>query len=523
MRKLSLLLLMAIAFIFFNKADAQEDSTRVVEGSNEQNYMKILNSEMNDMLDLWYVKKEVSNSKSILSKFTDEEVTVENMDSIYSERVSKISTIVPLGYNSSVRSYINLYANSRKRSSSAILGLAQYYYPWMFEIFDKYDVPEELVYLTIIESSLNPVAVSPAGATGIWQFMYTTGKMYGLEVNSFIDDRRDPVKATDAAARHLKDLHDMFNDWGLAIAAYNCGPGNVRKAIYRSGGKTTFWQVRPFLPKETQNYFPAYIGAYYMMNYYQSHGIIPAKIPIPTNVDTVMIHKEVHFEQIAHVLNINIEEIKTLNPQYKRNVIPAFNQAYPLKLRSNDIMRFLDMKDSIYRYNYDVYFAPLQTYISVFTGKDESTTQTQKKYHKVRSGETISKIATRYGLSVAELKKMNKLKSNYLKVGQRLVVGYEYSNQPKKEGDNSNNTSPATPSDTTSSNKVTNPDKSTETTQVKTTPHQNYTIHSVKKGETLSAIASKYHTTVKKIIALNNIKNINKIQVGQKIKVPKNK
>ncbi|HNW67807.1 MAG TPA: LysM peptidoglycan-binding domain-containing protein, partial [Bacteroidales bacterium] len=229
-----------------------------------------------------------------------------------------------------------------------------------------------------------------------------------------------------------------------------------------------------------------------------------------------------HFEQIAHVLNINIEEIKTLNPQYKRNVIPAFNEAYPLKLRSNDIMRFLDMKDSIYRYNYDVYFAPLQTYISVFTGKDESTSQTQKKYHKVRSGETISKIATRYGLSVAELKKMNKLKSNYLKVGQRLIVGYEYSNQPKKEGDNSNNTSPATSSDTTSPNTVTNADKSSETTQVKTTPHQNYTIHSVKKGETLSAIASKYHTTVKKIIALNNIKNINQIQVGQKIKVPKN-
>src|SRR5574344_2683681 len=519
MRKLSLLLLMAIAFIFFNKADAQEDSTRVVEGSNEQNYMKILNSEMNDMLDLWYVKKEVSNSKSILSKFTDEEVTVENMDSIYSERVSKISTIVALGYNSSVRSYINLYANSRKRSSSAILGLAQYYYPWMFEIFDKYDVPEELVYLTIIESSLNPVAVSPAGATGIWQFMYTTGKMYGLEVNSFIDDRRDPVKATDAAARHAKDLHDMFNGWGLAISAYNCGPGNVRKAIYRSGGKTTFWEVRQFLPRETQNYFPAYIGAYYMMNYYKAHDIIPAKISIPTNVDTVMVKKELHFEQIAHVLQINIDEIRTLNPQYKRDVIPAFTEMYPLKLKSNDIIRFLAMKDSIYKYNYDVYFAPLQTYVNVFTGKGDSTPHTTKKYHKVRSGETLSKIATRYGLSVSELKKMNKLKSNYLKVGQRLVVGYNYTTPPQT--DNKTNTEQKTTEQNTTSPNETNsntpPKSSTETA----TSQSQYTIHTVKKGETLSVIASRYKMTVKKIAAFNNIRDVNSLKVGQKIKIPK--
>ena len=255
------------------------------------------------------------------------------------KRLERLNSVVQLGYSPLVRNYINLYANKRQRSSSAILGLAQYYYPWMMEIFDKYGLPEELVYITIIESSLNPVAVSPAGATGIWQFMYTTGKIYGLEVNSFMDDRRDPVKATDAAARHLRDLYNIFGDWGLAISAYNCGAGNVKKAIYRSGGKTNFWEVKQFLPRETQNYFPAFIGAYYMMNYYKAHGITPAKITIPTMVDTVMVKKEVHFEQIAHVLNISLDEIKTLNPQYKRNVIPAFDKPFPLNHRAARIPR----------------------------------------------------------------------------------------------------------------------------------------------------------------------------------------
>lgn len=519
MKKNLIISLFFISLFLITDLRAQSDTTKNVK--IDEHYIDILNSDMNQMLNLWYVKKEAANTHSILSKFSDKEITVDNMDSIYSQRISKISTIVPLGYNSIVKSYINLYANARKRSSSAILGLAQYYYPWMFEIFDKYGVPEELVYLTIIESSLNPTAVSPAGATGIWQFMYTTGKMYGLEVNSFIDDRRDPVKATDAAARHLRDLHAMFDDWGLAIAAYNCGPGNVKKAIYRSGGKKTFWDVKTFLPRETQNYFPAYIGAYYMMNYYKAHGIIPAKISIPTNVDTVMINKEIHFEQIAHVLQIDIDEIRTLNPQYKRDVIPAFTQTYPLKLRSDDVIRFLHMKDSIYKYNYDVYFAPLQTYVNVFTGKDDAPQQTTKKYHKVKNGETLSKIANRYGLSVSELKKMNRLKSNYLKVGQRLVVGYTYTTPPAQPPKTTTQETPAATEKTPASPDNSTPSEQTKTQETKENQSTAPIIHTVKKGESLSIIASKYHTTVKKLAAYNNLKNINSLKVGQKIKIPK--
>lgn len=523
MRAPAILLTLWLLLLFsVQSVEAQIDTANQLE---DLRYEELLNSDMNKMLDLWYVKREMSNSHSILNKFSDDhaEVTETTMDSIYLKRLEKLNSVVQLGYNSLVRNYINLYANKRQRSSSAILGLAQYYYPWMIETFDKYGLPEELVYITIIESSLNPVAVSPAGATGIWQFMYTTGKMYGLEVNSFVDDRRDPVKATDAAARHLKDLYEMFGDWGLAISAYNCGAGNVKKAIYRSGGKTNFWEVKQFLPRETQNYFPAFIGAYYMMNYYKAHGITPAKIAIPSSVDTIMVRKEVHFEQIAHVLNIDLDEIKTLNPQYKRNVIPAFDKPFPLKLRSNDIIRFLALQDSIYKYEYDTYFAPLQVYVNAFTGKTDATGTTKKKWHTVKSGENLSKIASRYGLSVEELKKMNKLKSNYLKTGQKLIVGYIYVAPPK----------PATPSDTTGTavkdSLATSPPATTQTTpkpsttQTTDNSHPDYIIHTVQKGEYLALIAKKYGTTVAKIVSYNHLANANTLKVGQKLKIPKNK
>ena len=503
---------------------AQNDT---VNRTETLRYEELLNSEMNKMLDLWYVKREMANSHSILNKFSDDnaEITEATMDSIYVKRLKKLNSVLGLVYSPLVRNYINLYANKRQRSSSAILGLAQYYYPWMMEIFDKYGLPEELVYITIIESSLNPVAVSRAGATGIWQFMYTTGKMYGLEVNSFIDDRRDPVKATDAAARHLRDLYEMFGDWGLAISAYNCGAGNVKKAIYRAGGKTDFMAVKQYLPSETQNYFPAFIGAYYMMNYYKSHGIIPAKIAIPSSVDTVMVKKEVHFEQIAHVLNIDMEEIKTLNPQYKRNVIPAFDKPFPLKLRSDDIIRFIALQDSIHKYEYDTYFGPLQVYVNAYTGKTDATGTTKKKYHTVKSGENISKIASRYGLSVEELKKMNKLKSNYLKTGQKLVVGYTYV-APPKPTDTSDSTGTSVKDSLATTLPNTQPPASPKPasgSQQTDNSHPDYVIHTVQKGEYLALIAKKYGTTVSKIVSYNHLSNPNALKVGQKLKIPKNK
>lgn len=510
MKKTVLVLLATFAFSQF--LVAQDDSfikDSCSDPVEEVYFQQELNANMDRMLDLWYVKREVSNSHSILSKLKDDTTAIEDNDSIVVARLSKISTVIPLGYNEQVKRWIELYVDKRKRSSSAMLGLAKYYFPWMQEVFDKYGVPEELIYLTIIESSLNPIAVSPAGATGIWQFMYTTGKMYGLDVNTFIDDRRDPYKATDAAARHLRDLHEMFNDWGLAIAAYNCGPANVRKAIQRSGGKQDFWGVCRYLPKETQSYFPAYIAALYLMKYHNQYGIMAADIAIPSNVDTVMINKELHLEQLAHVLNIDIEEIKTLNPQYKRMVIPAYEKPYPLRLRMQDIIRYLDMKDSVHAFQYDTYFAEMKVYQNIFTGKEDATVQTKKIYHTVKKGESLSKIASKYHLSLYELKKMNRLKSNYIKPKQRLLVGYKQIVVPNT----SSETPKITPTDSTFvKSPVINENDS---------PVENPTYYIVKKGDSLYAIASKFKVDVKKLAAYNGIKNMNQISVGQKLKIPR--
>ena len=486
---------------------------------------------MDSTLNLWYVRNDLSNKQSILSKLKDDSTQYENNDSLIYHRLKNIVTEVPLAYNNKVKRFIELYAVQRQRSSSIILGLGQYYYPWMKAIFDQYDIPEELVYVTIIESALNPNAVSHAGATGIWQFMYGTGKMYGLEVNTYVDDRRDPYKATDAAARHFRDLYNIFHDWGLAISAYNCGPGNVRKAIQRSGGKTDFWGVCPYLPKETQNYFPAYLGALYMMNYHDQYGIHPASIQIPTSVDTVMVNKELHLEQVANVLNISIEELKSLNPQYKRNIIPAYHRAYPLRLRTSDVIRFIAMKDSIERYHYNEYFMPAANSTIVANSSSTKTTTTAdgtivqttpNKYHYVRSGETLSKIASKYHTTVTNLKSLNHLHTTSLRVGQKLLVKKSTTvykpTPPTVAKDSSNVVKDSTL--TTTNNPQTNSAQTTSETNQATSQKLEDKIYIVRKGDTLSAIGKRYGKSATELANYNHLKNINSIQVGQKIKIP---
>ena len=471
-------------------------------------------SKMDEMLHLWYVQREIISANSVLAELTDDTTNFCHNDSLMADRLSKIVTVVPLAYNNKVGSFIELYSIRRKKSSSAMLGLAQYYFPWMQAIFDKYDVPEELIYLTIIESGLNPLAVSKAGATGIWQFMYQTGKLYGLEVNTFVDDRRDPYKATDAAARHLRDLYNMFGDWGLAISAYNCGAGNVRKAIARSGGKQTFWQVSPYLPKETQNYFPLYIGALYLMKYHNDYGIQAAQIAIPSAVDTVMVSKEMHLEQVSKVLNIDLDELKTLNPQYKRLIIPAFSQPYPIRLRVTDMVRFIELQDSIHNYHYEEYFTPMKVYTSQFTGKPLAEGETKKIYYYVKSGDNLSKIAAKYHLSVAELKKMNKLSGNSVKVKQRLLVGYEYVAPQKPVVEQV----PVIPTDSLSTQ-----DSTATMLQAPVLQEQPNTpvVYYVKKGDTMSSIANRYNTTARKIADYNKIANMNALKIGQKLLIPR--
>jgi len=369
--------------------------------------------EMDALLDLWFIKKQMESlNMETLNDNIEEDCLI---DSVIRSRLEKLQTVIPVTYNYEIRRKIELYVCKRKRSSSIILGLSQYYFPWMREIFDQYDVPEELIYITIVESALNPVAVSRAGATGIWQFMYRTGKVYQLEVNTFIDDRRDPFKATDAAARHLRDLYNIFNDWGLAISAYNCGAGGVRKAIARSGGKTDFWGVKPFLPRETQNYFPYYIAAFYLVNHHLDHGIPFAELTIPFVVDTVMVKKELHLNQVAEMLEIDIEELKILNPQYKRLIIPAQKAPYPLRLKNADILRFIALEDTIYRHKYEEHFATIKIKEELFAENSE--------VYVVKKGDTLGAIAARFRTTVRRLADYNNLRNTHsLSIGQRLRI-----------------------------------------------------------------------------------------------------
>jgi membrane-bound lytic murein transglycosylase D len=490
---------------------------------------------MDSLLNVWYVKRDMASQNSVLSKLVDDTTRYDHNDSLIFKRLSDIHTPIQVAYNDKVKRFIELYSVQRQRSSSVILGLAQYYYPWMKAVFDKYNLPEELVYITIIESALNPTAVSPAGATGIWQFMYGTGKLYGLEVDSYVDDRRDPYKATEAAARHFRDLYNIFGDWGLAISAYNCGAGNVRKAIQRSGGKTDFWGVYPYLPRETQNYFPAFIGAMYMMTYHNLYGIQPAKITIPCDVDTVMINKETHFMQIANVLGVSYDEIKSLNPQYKKDVIPAFTKSMPVRLRSNDLLRYIAMSDSVSKYNYDTYFNPTKNLNQIAATEGTVTEdgmmivqKTPNKYHVVKKGETLGKIAAKYHTTVASLKSLNHLHTTSLRVGQKLLV---------KKGTTVKVPNPNAKTAKDSTNAIANNAKDSVTTtcdstaaatsansqpEIKPVPQAqpDYTSYTIRQGDTLCSIARRYNTTPNEIAQCNNLANKDALRIGQKLKIP---
>jgi LysM repeat protein len=340
-------------------------------------------------------------------------------DTVYINRLYALPSEMELSYNPIVREYINRYTTRHRTSVQYMLGKGQYYFPMIEDIFDKYGLPLELKYLTVIESALRPDAVSRAGATGLWQFMASTGKLYGLEVNSLVDDRRDPVKATDAAARHLKDLYDIYGDWNLVIAAYNCGAGNVQKAIRRSGGLKDYWAIYPFLPRETRGYVPAFIAATYTMNYYPQHNICPMECTYPVLVDTIMVNKMLHFQQVADVLHLSIDEIRSLNPQYKKDIIPGEYKPYPLYLPSKVVSEFIVNQDSIFAYKAQTFLAHRKT-VNVEGGFAANGKIT--KTHRIRQGESLGIIARKYGVSVAHLKRMNNLHSNNIRAGRTLVI-----------------------------------------------------------------------------------------------------
>ena len=342
-------------------------------------------------------------------------------DSIYIDRLSRIPSIIEMPFNDVVKKYIEAYTGRLRNKVSFMLAASNFYMPMFEEALDTYDLPFELKYLPIIESALNPKAQSRVRASGLWQFMLRTGKSYGLESNSLVEERFDPVKSTWAAVRYLKELYGIYNDWHLVLAAYNSGPGNVNKAIRRAGGSTDYWDIYPYLPRETRGYVPGFIAVNYVMTYYCEHGICPMESHLPLVSDTVHIHKDLHLQQVAQVCNINIEQLRSLNPQYKKDIVPGNSKVYALRLPNNMATTFIEKQDSIYAYEANKYLNKRKT-VKVNEGTGSSKNAKGAQYHKIRTGDTLGGIALKYGVSVKQLRNLNGIKGNNIRAGKTLRV-----------------------------------------------------------------------------------------------------
>ena len=366
--------------------------------------------------------------------------------SVYKERLSKLPTVIEMPYNDIVQAFIDHYTGPQRRKVAAMLGAQNFYIPVFEEALESYDLPLELKYLPVIESALNPMAKSRVGAIGLWQFMLRTAKRYGLRVNSLVDERRDIVKASYAAAHYLSDLYKTYGDWNLVIAAYNCGPQNVRKAIQRAGGEADYWTIYPYLPRETKGYVPAFIAANYVMNYYCEHNICPMRTTLPAKTDTVVVTRDIHLKQIAEVCGVNLEELRALNPQYRRDIVNGNSKPSVLRLPISVVNSFISNEDSISNYQADQLFTrrslvevdeqtqPRYTSskrTSSKKGYGRSSKKSRGKKGKkgrggksvtVRNGDTLSEIAERNHTTVGKLRKLNGIKGSNIRAGKKIKV-----------------------------------------------------------------------------------------------------
>lgn len=345
-------------------------------------------------------------------------------DSVYKARLQALPYVVEVPYNAVVRNYILRYIKRSPRQLASLQRRAEYYFPIFEDILARYGLPYELCYLAVIESALNPQAHSPVGAAGLWQIMPSTGKKYGLEVNSLVDERMDPVRSTEAACRFLGALYNIFGDWNLAIAAYNCGPGNVNKAIHRAGGKRDFWSIYPYLPRETRGYLPVFVAAAYSMNYAEMHGICPAPVEHSMRTDTIMTDQRQHLKQISANLGIDLAELRRLNPQYARDILPG-GKPYALCLPIEKSGSYIDNQDTILAYQAQelIYNRRAEIDILQKTSVNSGYSVNGVTYYKVKPGDTLSGIAKKFRVSVKQLKAWNGLKSDMIREGQKLRIG----------------------------------------------------------------------------------------------------
>lgn len=498
----------------------------------------------------------------------------------YEERLKKLPTEIELPYNSVVGNYINMYLTKRRSLVADMLALHSYYGPIFIEELLKEGMPTELQYLPVIESAINPNAVSRAGAAGLWQFMPATAKGLGMEVNSLIDERRDARLSSRNAARYLKQLYEIYNDWSLAIAAYNCGPGNVNKALRRAGGegKKDFWEIYNYLPAETRGYVPAFIAANYVMNYYNKHGISPTVIKRHLTTDTVQVNKYIHFDQIAAVLNIPVDEIRMLNPQYRKDIIPGDYRPYVLTLPTQQCLSYVMSEKRIVEYDADRYArrsyvepgessepeavpgdngvanlaqASRQTSNAETNNEIAQTQLTEKmvvKTHVVTRGESIRDIARQYGVSATDIKRWNQLRRGKVKEGDKLKIevfervapeGVKVVTAPEvaqvsaetlresasasapKEESVSRTAAKTTPAKTVETPKTTTKAQTAKSkAAAKTRAAKKPVSYKVRNGDTLEKIARRHGTTVAAIQSANGLGKSTNIRAGQTLKIP---
>ena len=474
----------------------------------------IFTEKMDSLVDTWYIENAFTLDSTEITFINTYPKDIP--DSVYIERLQDIEQVIDLSYNNVVKNFIKLYTEKKRGLSEVIIGLSYYYFPMFEETLDKYDMPLELKYLAIIESALNPVARSRVGANGMWQFMYGTAKNMKLEITSFVDERRDPEKSTDAAARYLKRMYDIYGDWYLAIAAYNCGPGNVNRAIRRSGGKRNYWEIYYRLPRETRGYVPAFIAASYFMNYYGEHNLVPRLPEISIETDTIMVSDYLHFDQLSATLGISKEELRSLNPMYRRDVIPAkADKPYPIVLPEDRIMNFIDKDTAVFAYEREKYF-PNNTLVQP-TESTGSFTPVDiegkaKVIYTVKSGDNVGYISSWFHVRASDLRYWNNIRRDLIRVGQKLVI---YVPEDQKTRYENLNTMTLAQKQATVGKSV------STTTKTESKPlDPDFVYYTVKKGDTLWDIAQKYAgISSNEIMKLNNISNDGGLYIGQKLKI----
>ena len=412
------------ALLFIQSIHAQNIITVKNQETGKEEEIDIpesLRKDLDEKMQTWQIKNYVNKDETC--KSTDSNPVVS--DEIIIDRLVRIPSVIEMPFNEAVRKFIDYYSSSLRTRVSYMLAAANFYIPLFEEALDLYNLPLELKYLPIIESALNPKAISRQGAAGLWQFMIGTGKIYGLKTNSLVDERQDPVKSTWAAVRYLKDLYDMYGDWNLVLASYNAGPGTINKAIKRSGGKTDYWEIYPYLPKETRGYVPGFIAANYIMTYYCEHGICPMNAELPAQTDTVMVDKDINLNQIAEICKLDIDELRSLNPQYRRDIVPGKSDPSAIRLPNNTLSIFLANQDSIISYQADKYLSKRQRVEISENSKQWRKSRSasgKASYHKIKKGETLGGIANKYHTTVSNLRKLNGITGNNIQAGKSIRV-----------------------------------------------------------------------------------------------------